>query len=263
MSQKRPNGSKAPQKGSEKTTWLAFLKKFDVFSTISSFCIVLASIWLLLALIGSCWLLLAPLGSYCLLFAPIASYCLLLPPRCSYCLLLAPNGSSWLLMPPIAHLVSYWLLLVPIRSYCLLLAPKGSSCSCCLLLAPIASPWLLLVPIGSSLYFPQKKKSALPVHLLRQVTGSAGTAMDVLVTCFSKMGGGSGRRGCKSSAQSVISVPLTELFFNTRFFFPPFLQMSPKHSACHTFRASGHLRWAPFRYSFRSVFSMFFQVFAE
>ena len=41
---------------------------------------------------------------------------------------------------------------------------------------------------------------ALPVHLLRQVTGSAGTAMDVLVTCFSKMGGGSGRRGCKYSA---------------------------------------------------------------
>jgi len=41
------------------------------------------------------------------------------------------------------------------------------------------------------------KLFALPVHLLRQVTGSAGTAMDVLVTCFSKMGGGSGRRGCK------------------------------------------------------------------
>ena len=34
--------------------------------------------------------------------------------------------------------------------------------------------------------------------------------------------------------------------------------MSLKHSACHTFRASGHLRWAPFRDSFRSVFSMFF-----
>ena len=29
------------------------------------------------------------------------------------------------------------------------------------------------------------------------MTGSAGTAMDVLVTCFNKMGGGSGRRGCK------------------------------------------------------------------
>ena len=33
------------------------------------------------------------------------------------------------------------------------------------------------------------------------MTGSAGTAMDVLVTCFSKMGGGSGRRGCKYRAQ--------------------------------------------------------------
>ena len=33
--------------------------------------------------------------------------------------------------------------------------------------------------------------------VLGSVTGSAGTAMDVLVTCFSKMGGGSGRRGCK------------------------------------------------------------------
>ena len=119
VSQKRPNGSKALQKGFEKTTWLAFLKKFDVFSTISSFSLVLASIWLLF---GSYCLLLAPLGSYCLLFAPIASYCLLLPPRCSYCLLLAPNGSSWLLMAPIAHLVSCWLLLVPIRSYWLLLA---------------------------------------------------------------------------------------------------------------------------------------------
>ena len=30
--------------------------------------------------------------------------------------------------------------------------------------------------------------------------------------------------------------------------------MSLKHSACHTFRASGHLRWAPFRDSFSSVF---------
>ena len=34
VSQKRPNGSKAPQKGSEKTKWLAFLKKLDVFFTI-------------------------------------------------------------------------------------------------------------------------------------------------------------------------------------------------------------------------------------
>ena len=45
--QKRSNGSKAPQKGSEKTKWFACLKKFDVFSTIPLFCIVLASIWLL------------------------------------------------------------------------------------------------------------------------------------------------------------------------------------------------------------------------
>ena len=30
------------------------------------------------------------------------------------------------------------------------------------------------------------------------MTGSAGTAVDVLVTCFSKQGGGSGRRGAKS-----------------------------------------------------------------
>ena len=40
----------------EKTTWLAFLKKFDVFSRISSFCIVLASIWLLFTrLYLKCW----------------------------------------------------------------------------------------------------------------------------------------------------------------------------------------------------------------
>jgi hypothetical protein len=91
--QKRPNGSKAPQKGSEKTTWLAFLKKFDVFSTISSFCIVLASIWLLLALIGSCWLLLAPIAFYLLLLLPIVSYCLLAAPIVSYWLLMAPLGS--------------------------------------------------------------------------------------------------------------------------------------------------------------------------
>ena len=35
------------------------------------------------------------------------------------------------------------------------------------------------------------------------MTGSAGTAMDVLVTCFSKKGGGSGRRGCKNRAGLV------------------------------------------------------------
>jgi len=93
VSQKRPNGSKAPQKGSENTKWLAFLKKFDGFSTISSFCIVLASIWLLLALIGSCWLLLAPIAFYLLLLPPIVSYCLLAAPIVSYWLLMAPLGS--------------------------------------------------------------------------------------------------------------------------------------------------------------------------
>ena len=36
------------------------------------------------------------------------------------------------------------------------------------------------------------------------MTGSAGTAMDVLVTCFSKKGGGSGRRGCQDSAQAGV-----------------------------------------------------------
>ena len=54
--------------------------------------------------------------------------------------------------------------------------------------------------------------------VLGLMTGSAGTAMDVLVTCFSKMGGGSGRRGCKNRAQLVICRPLTELFCDTRFF---------------------------------------------
>ena len=44
VSQKRPNGSKAPQKGSKKTTRPAFLEQFDVFSTISPFSLVLASI---------------------------------------------------------------------------------------------------------------------------------------------------------------------------------------------------------------------------
>ena len=61
-------------------------------------------------------------------------------PIVSYCLLAALIVSYWLLMAPLAPVVSYWLLLVPIRSY-----------------------WLLL-----ALYF-AKKKTALPVHLLRQV----------------------------------------------------------------------------------------------
>ena len=37
--------------------------------------------------------------------------------------------------------------------------------------------------------------------------------MDVLVTCFSKMGGGSGRRGCKNRAPVVIWEAL-ELHFD-------------------------------------------------
>ena len=56
------------------------------------------------------------------------------------------------------------------------------------------------------------------------MTGSAGTAMDVLVTCFSKMGGGSGRRGWKNRAGSVISMTFTECFVNlffSRFSFSP------------------------------------------
>ena len=93
VTQKRPNGSKAPQKGSEKTTWLAFLNKLSVFSTISSFSLVLASIWLLFALIGSCWLLLAPIALHLLLLPPIVSYCLLAALLVSYWLLMAPLGS--------------------------------------------------------------------------------------------------------------------------------------------------------------------------
>ena len=93
VSQKRPNGSEAPQKGSGKTTWLAFLNKFDIFLTISSFSFVLASIWVLLALIGSYWLLLAPIAFYLLLLLPIVSYCLLAALIVSYWLLLAPLGS--------------------------------------------------------------------------------------------------------------------------------------------------------------------------
>ena len=110
--QKRSNGFKAPQKSSEKMTRPAFLEKFDVFSTIHSFSLVLASIWLLLAPIGSYWLLLAPIAFYLLLLLAIVSYCLFAAPLVSYRLLMAPIGPF----------VSYWLLLVPIRSYWLLLA---------------------------------------------------------------------------------------------------------------------------------------------
>ena len=83
VSQKRPNGPKAPQKDSEKTTWLAFLEEFDVFSTIFSFSLVLASIWLLLAPIGSSWLLLPSICAYCFRLSPIASSLLLLSPIAS------------------------------------------------------------------------------------------------------------------------------------------------------------------------------------
>ena len=84
------------------------------------------------------------------------------------------------------------------------------------------------------------------------MTGSAGTAMDVLVTCFSKKGGGSGRRGRKNRATAGVRCPARfprKIFL---FLISHFLQMSLKHSACHTFRASGHLRWAPFGDSFLS-----------
>ena len=84
LCQKRPNGSKAPHEGSEKTTRHTFLDKFDVFSTVLSFSFVLASIWLLF---GGYWLLLAPLVSYRL------SHCLPLAPIVSYCLLTVPIGS--------------------------------------------------------------------------------------------------------------------------------------------------------------------------
>ena len=70
------------------------------------------------------------------------------------------------------------------------------------------------------------------------MTGSAGTAMDVLVTCCSKKGGGSGRKGCKNPARPVISVHFMACSFFSFFLVSYFLQMSLKHSACHTFRAS-------------------------
>ena len=60
--------------------------------------------------------------------------------------------------------------------------------------------------------------------VLGLMTGSAGTAMDVLVTCFSKMGGGSGRRVCKYSARlgvRCISGGDSENLFVSRFSFSP------------------------------------------
>ena len=97
---------------------------------------VSSTIFLFYIVLASIWLLLPPI------LVPIASSWLLLPPIVSYCLFAAPIVSYWLLMAPIAPLVSYWLLLVPIRSY-----------------------WLLL-----ALYFSNKNKKTLPVHLLRQVS---------------------------------------------------------------------------------------------
>ena len=85
--QKRPNGSKAPQKGSKKTKRSAFLEKFDVFSTISLFSLLY---WLLF---GSYWRLLAPIGSSWLLLLSICSYCFLLSPIASSLFLLSPIGS--------------------------------------------------------------------------------------------------------------------------------------------------------------------------
>ena len=84
--QKRANGSKAAQKGSKKTTWPAFLDKFDVFLNSSYF----ISYWLLF---GSYWRLLAPIGSSWLLSPSICSCCLLLSPIASSLLLLSPFGS--------------------------------------------------------------------------------------------------------------------------------------------------------------------------
>ena len=117
---------------------------------------------------------------------------------------------------------------------------------------------LKMLPHTSGNVHKQRTKLfALPVHLLRQVTGSAGTAMDVLVTCFSKMGGGSGRRGCKNRAQVGVRCAARiprKIFLSL---VSHFLQMSLKHSACHTFRASGHLRRGPFGDSFSNFFNVF------
>ena len=54
------------------------------------------------------------------------------------------------------------------------------------------------------------------------MTGSAGTAMDVLVTCFSKKGGGSGRRGCKDSAQAGVRCRARNYLLTCAIFFSSF-----------------------------------------
>ena len=90
------------------------------------------------------------------------------------------------------------------------------------------------------------------------MTGSAGTAVDVLVTCFSKKGGGSGRRGVKILPQLVTLVSLWVSDWIAGDFqavgLSYFLQMCLKHSACHTFRASDSLRLATFGDSLLSAF---------
>ena len=59
------------------------------------------------------------------------------------------------------------------------------------------------VPLNKQSTCPCKVGKIAGSEVPRLMTGSAGTAMDVLVTCFSKMGGGSGRRGCKDRARCV------------------------------------------------------------
>ena len=101
------------------------------------------------------------------------------------------------------------------------------------LLVPIRSYWLLL-----ALYF-ARKKSALPVHSLRQVTGSAGTAMDVLVTrALLTKGGEFERREPKMGGARHLRRRPFEHYSKLLFFRVFFNEMSLKHSACHTFRAS-------------------------
>ena len=69
------------------------------------------------------------------------------------------------------------------------------------------------------------------------MTGSAGTAVDVLVTCESKwkgrrFGGGGLKNGVPPPGRGLLSVVQFGFFL---IFFP---EMSLKHTACHTFRAS-------------------------
>ena len=80
---------------------------------------------------------------------------------------------------------------------------------------------------------------ALPVHLLRQVTGSAGTAMDVLVTrALLTKGGEFERREPKMGGARHLRRRPFEHNWKLLFFRVFFREMSLKHSACHTFRAS-------------------------